>query len=158
MNQFKEIEKSELRTLISSNFIEPGFNYWFSNHDHVRSPFPVAIKTDVKDRTTSIFLEWMDGLKENELSQMKDAEFAEMFETILFNEAMKLVDDEDQQLTITYPFMPRIGDKVNHAEHGEGKVISRKATMNKDNRKFFCLSVLSQNTGETWETQFEISA
>ncbi|HAQ21166.1 MAG TPA: hypothetical protein DCR40_18330 [Prolixibacteraceae bacterium] len=156
MNQTTQPDPTQIRSIISAKFIEPGFDYWFTNHQHIRSPFPSAIKDTVRERTSEIFFEWISGLKEKELNKMKENEFVEMFETILFNEAFKLVEDEDQQLTISYPFMPRLGDLVNHKVNGQGKVISRKATISKEDKKLFELTVMSQETGKTWETQFEI--
>lgn len=157
MNQTKESDLTQTRAVISAKFIEPGLEYWFSNHEHIRSPFPIGIKSAVKEHTSKIFFEWISGLKDKELNEMGENEFVEMFETILFNEAFKLVEDEDQQLTISYPFMPRLGDQVNHKLNGPGKVISRKATISKENKKRFELTVVSQETGKTWETQFELT-
>ncbi len=157
MSQTKQIESDQMRSVISAKFIEPGFAYWFTNHEHIRSPFPKAIKSAAREKTTEIFFEWIDGLKEKELSEMKENEFVEMFETILFNEALKLVDDEDQQLTISYPFLPRLGDKVNHKLKGEGNVIKRKEIVSKENKKLFELTVQLKDTGETWDTQFELT-
>ena len=156
MNQTEQKEEVEIRSIISAKFIDPGFEYWFSNHEHVRSPFPSAIRNALKERVSNIFFEWIDGLKERELKAMKEDEFVEMFETLLFNEAMKLVEDEDQQLTIAYPFLPRLGDQVNHSLHGKGNLVGRKEIVSKENKKLFGLSVLSQDSGETWETQFEL--
>ncbi|MBA4408022.1 MAG: hypothetical protein Q8S54_02645 [Bacteroidota bacterium] len=157
MNQTTQPDTAQTRSIISAKFIEPGFEYWFTNHQHIRSPFPYAIKDTVRERTSEIFFEWISGLKVKELNEMNENEFVEMFETILFNEAYKLVDDEDQQLTISYPFMPRLGDFVNHKVNGQGKVISRKATISKEDKKLFELKVMSQETGKTWETQFELT-
>jgi hypothetical protein len=49
----------------------------------------------------------LDKTKQIELSEL-----VEMFQVLMFNEAIKLVEDEDQQLTIMYPFMPRMWDVV----------------------------------------------
>lgn len=156
MNQTSTTNQSDIKEIVSNRFIEPGFDYWFTNHEHIRSPFPSNIRAELKDRVSSIFFDWIEGLKEQELSTMKDDEFAEMFETILFNEAMKLVDDDDKKLNIAYPFLPRLGDMVNHSQHGKGEIIARKETLSKENKKLFGLSVLSQQTGIKWETQFEL--
>lgn len=156
MSQSELNDPVQIRSIISSKFIEPGFEYWFTNHEHIRSPFPSVIRNALKERTSIIFFEWIDGMKESELKAMKEDEFAEMFETILFNEALKLVEDEDQQLTISYPFLPRLGDQVNHSLHGKGHICSRKEIVSKENKKLFELSVLSQKTGQTWATQFEL--
>lgn len=156
MNQPEQKEVVEIRSIISAKFIDPGFEYWFTNHEHVRSPFPSAIRNALRERVSNIFFEWIDGLNETELKTMKEDEFVEMFETLLFNEAMKLVEDADQQLTIAYPFLPRMGDQVNHSLHGKGNLIGRKEILTKENKKLFELSVLSQDSGQTWDTQFEL--
>jgi hypothetical protein len=156
MRQSETIEKEQIRSIISRKFIEPGFEYWFTNHEHVRSPFPPAIRISLREKTSVIFFEWIDSLKETDLKAMKEEEFLEMFETILFNEAMKLFDDEDQQLTISYPFLPRMGDLVDHKINGIGKIIGRREIVSKENRKQFELSVSSQETGITWKTQFDL--
>jgi len=157
MNQSELINQVQIRSIISSKFIEPGFEYWFTNHEHVRSPFPPVIRKPLEERSSKIFFEWMEGLKETELKTMNEDEFVEMFETILFNEAMKLVDDEDQQLTILYPFLPRLGDQVNHSLHGKGNLVGRQEIVSEENKRLFELSVLSQGNGQTWQTQFELS-
>ena len=156
MQQSETIETEQIRSIISRKFIEPGFEYWFTNHEHVRSPFPPAIRISLREKTSVILFEWIDSLKETDLKAMKEEEFLEMFETILFNEAMKLFDDEDQQLTVSYPFLPRMGDLVNHQINGKGKIIGRKEIVSKENRKQFELSVSSQETGKTWKTQFDL--
>lgn len=156
MNNSIQKDQDQIRSIISTKFIEPGFEYWFTNHEHVRSPFPPNIRITLKERTSVILFEWIDGLKETELKAMNEGEFVEMFETILFNEAIKLVEDEDQQLTISYPFLPRLGDLVNHQIYGKGNIVYRKEIVSKENKKLFELSILSQETGETWETQFEL--
>lgn len=147
----------EYLTTIEVKFLKPGFEYWFSNHEHVRTPFPKEILHELKENTSYIFLEWMKELKEKELSNMPDTEFAEMFETILFNEAIKLVENDDQRLSISYPFMPRIDDFVNHKEHGIGKIIGRKEIITGENKKMLELTVSSQDNSMVWKTQFELT-
>lgn len=153
-SELKDLEQS--RTIISTKFIEPGFEYWFTNHEYVRSPFPPATRVLLKERTSNLLFEWIESLKETDHKSMKEDEFVEMFETILFNEAMKLVEDDDQQLSIAYPFLPRLGDLVNHQINGNGKIVSRKEIVSNKNKKLFELSVFSQKSGRTWEAQFEL--
>jgi len=81
-----------------------------------------------------------------------------MLEVIMFNEAINLVEDEDQQITITYPFMPRIGDFVNDLNYGKGKIVNRKINSTKENKKLMEVSVTSETTSETWKTEFELPA
>jgi hypothetical protein len=100
-------------------------------------------------------MDWVEGLHESELKNVSDDEFAEMFETILFNEAIKLVENEDEKLTIIYPFLPRIGDTVNHKDFGQGVIIERKEVM-VENKKMFEISVQSGTDSQIWKTQFEL--
>ena len=158
MNQINKNNQSDIMNVVSNKFMDPGFNFWFSNNDHIRSPFPPGIRLELRNRTSSVFFGWIDGLKEQELSEMKEEEFAEMFETILFNEAMKMVEDEDKRLTIAYPFLPRLGDLVNHNQHGKGEVVARSEKISEGNKKLFEIAVYSQASGNRWETQFELPA
>lgn len=149
-------ETDNYNSLVESRFLIPGFDYWFSNHKHVRSPFAKDIEPEVRKNTSIVFMEWIKGLESIELEKTPDSEFAEIFENILFNEAMKLTDDDDQRLTISYPFMPRVGDIVRHKENGGGKIIERKVSVSESNRKMFEVTVSSDNDSTVWKTQFEI--
>lgn len=147
-----------LRADIAEGLVEQGIKFWFRNNEHIRSPFPEEIKSDVSASSSEIFNEWIEGLTDKEFNEMNENDFVEMFETILFNEAMKLVEDEDQRLTISYPFLPRVGDIVNHAANGEGIVSSRKAVVSKENKKMMELEVSSKVSGNSWKTEFELNA
>jgi hypothetical protein len=143
------------KLIVETRFLKPGFDYWFSNHEHIRTPFPLKIKEETKSNTTAIFMDWVEGLKQEEFDAMTDDEFAEMFETILFNEAIKLVENEDEKLTIIYPFLPRVCDIVNHQDYGKGKIIKRKEII-ENNKKMFEVSVQSVSNDQIWKTQFEL--
>ena len=158
MNLIQPRDIDKTTSIISDEFMEHGFNFWFTDHEHIRSPFPEEIHDLIRINTTSVFLDWVLSMKEIELNEINEDEFVEMFETILFNEAMKLVEDEDRQLTISYPFLPRIGDKVKHNVHGEGKIAKRKAIVSKENKKLFRLIICSEESGQEWETEFELTA
>jgi len=158
MNASRQMNSNQIRSMISIRFLRPGFDFWFSDHEHIRSPFPKNILETVEERTTSTFFEWIGGFREDELYAMEEKEIVEMFETILFNEAFKLVEDEDQQLSISYPFLPRLGDQVNHQPGGPGKVINRKAIATKENKTLMELTVFNHETEKTWQTCFELTA
>lgn len=157
MEKSAEGNMADIPGFISPGFLEASLNYWFSNHEHIRSPFPAEIHDNLKENACYVFSEWLKGLPENDRINMPENEFAEMFETFLFNEALKLVDDEDRKLTIIYPFMPRVGDTVNHGIHGAGEVIGRRELVSAKNRKLFELTVLTRDSGKTWKTQFELT-
>jgi hypothetical protein len=147
-----------MQSMITDRFIKPGFDFWFSNHEHIRTPFPPEISEEVQEKTTSVFFEWLSGFKEGEVEKVDEHELVEMFETILFNEAIKLVEDEDQRLTILYPFLPRTGDSVNSPENGTGKIIERRTNSTSDQKKTMTLVITKDQSGETWETQIELTA
>lgn len=157
MEKSADDNMADMFGFISSGFMETSLNYWFSNHEHIRSPFPAEIRDSLKENSCYVFTEWLKGLPENDRINMPENEFAEMFETFLFNEALKLVDDEDRKLTIIYPFMPRVGDTVNHGINGTGEVIGRRELVSAKNRKLFELTVLIRDSGKTWKTQFELT-
>lgn len=38
------------------------FEYWFADHEHVRSPFPFYVQNEVKEKSAEVFIEWMGNL------------------------------------------------------------------------------------------------
>jgi hypothetical protein len=150
--KFKSIKQS------TSCFLEESFNFWFKDHKHIRCPFPENLQEIIKENTTKIFVESITEMDKKESEVMNDTYLVEMFETILFNEAYKIAENDDQKLTFTYPFLPRLGDKVDHITHGEGKIISRKEIVGKENKKFFQLSISSYISEQIWNTEFELPA
>jgi hypothetical protein len=155
MTSFDNIEKS--KDIVTARFLEPGFEYWFSNHEKFRTPFPPEIRELLKERTKETFFDWFFTIKDDEKAKMEENELAEMFEMILFNEAIKLVENEDQKLGISYPFIPKIGDRINHTEKGEGIVEDRKLILTKENKNIIELSISFANTKQIWKTAFEIT-
>jgi len=71
---------------------------------------------------------------------------------------MGLVEDEDQKITICYPFMPRLGDVVDDEEKGASKIVSRKVDTNKDEKKYLKVKLKSESVVQEWETEFELPA
>jgi hypothetical protein len=157
MNTMLNMNPEEIRAVIATRFLQPGFNFWFSDREHIRSPFPKEIREAAEEQTSQTFFEWIEGHREEEWKNIDDEEMVDMFETILFNEAIKLVDDEDQQLTISYPFLPRKGDQVCNHLNEAGKVTQRRAVATKDKPARLELTVLNEGNGKSWKTCFELS-
>ncbi|NQU52501.1 MAG: hypothetical protein HQ522_08170 [Bacteroidetes bacterium] len=143
---------------IGSDFFEESFKFWFEDNEQIRTPFPDEIKEDLKEKTFRVFMEWVFELSDDEKSKLKNDEIVETFEMILFNQAMGMVEDEDQKITICYPFMPRLGDVVDDKEKGASKVISRKMDLNKDEKKYLKVKLISETVSQEWETEFELPA
>lgn len=155
-NEFKIFIKEQ--DFIGSDFFEESFKFWFKDNEHIRTPFPVNIQEDLKEKAFRVFMEWVYELTEEEKSKLENEEIVETFEMILFNQAMGLVTDEDQKITICYPFLPRLGDVVDDKERGASKVISRNVDVHKDEKKYLKVKLRSETILQEWETEFELPA
>ena len=153
-NEFEIFIKKQ--NFVGSDFFEESFKFWYNDNEHIRSPFPTEIQEKLKERTFRVFMEWVFELSEDENSAMKNDEIVETFEMILFNQAMELVKDEDQKITICYPFLPRLGDVVDDKVKGASKIIERKLDVNKDEKKYLKVKLKSETVVQEWETEFEL--
>lgn len=143
---------------IGDDFFEESFKFWFTDNEQIRTPFPENIQEELKEKTFRTFMEWVFELKDEEKSKLENEEIVELFEMILFNQAMGMVKDEDQKITICYPFMPRLGDAVDDNDRGSGKVIGRKLDVEKDEKKYLTVELKSETDMQEWEVKFELPA
>ena len=141
-----------------SKMLNQGFNYWFTDREQVRSPFPESMQGKLRITTTQMFSEWLETLGEDGASQLEGAEMIDMFEMFLFNVGFSMTNDPDQQITIAYPFMPRCGDEVNDVNHGLSVVTRREIVENKKDKKQLQLFLKTQSDDEVWQTEFELPA
>ena len=155
-NEFENFIKEQ--DFIGNDFFETSFNFWFNDNEHIRTPFPEAIQAEVKKKSFRVFMEWVFELSEDEKSKLDNEEIAETFEMILFNQAMELVESEDEKLTICYPFMPRLDDVVEDKEKGASVIIERTLDIKENEKKFLKLKLKSQKSAHEWETEFELPA
>lgn len=154
--EFKIFIKEQ--NFIGNDFFEESFKFWFNDNGYIRTPFPESIQSELTEKTFRIFMEWVFELSDEEKSKLENEEIAETFEMILFNQAIEMVDDEDQKITISYPFLPRLGDLVDDKEHGSGKIIERKLDLKKDDKKYLKVKLKSETVLQEWETEFELPA
>ena len=140
--------------------IDTACGFWFNDHDHVRSPFPKAIQAQLKENAQREYLCWLRNLTATDRDEVTDDELVTVFEQLLFAEALKLVGEKDKDLlmTIHYPFMPRLGDKVNDAQRGPSTVVKRELKKNEDNLLCMVVFLDSATTGDTWQTEFSVQA
>ncbi len=143
---------------IGNDFFEESFKFWFTDNENIRTPFPENIQEELKEKTFRFFMEWVFELSDEEKSKIKNEEIAEIFEMILFNQAMGMVEDEDQKITICYPFMPRLGDVVDDEKRGSSKIVERKVDLKKDDKKYLKVKLKSETDLQEWETEFELPA
>ena len=152
----KELDQ---HTLESGELVEQTFNYWFSDHQHVRSPFPDYIQSKLKEKSTKLFFSWVSQLDPKAKDEINDEIIGERFEEIIFETAIGLVKTEDERITILYPFLPRIGDQIQNETENDSK--NESAVINRNLLKDGDLSYLkivleNATTKENWETKFEL--
>jgi hypothetical protein len=140
--------------------VESGCAFRFHDNDQVRSPFPARIQPQLKQNAEAAFMEWVRNLTKQDRKEVDDDELVGVFEMLLFNEALKLVGDEDPDLVLTihYPFLPRIGDEVNDETHGPSRVVDRKLEQKEDKQLYMKLFLENQASRTPWETEILIPA
>jgi hypothetical protein len=154
--EFEEFIKAQ--DFVGQDFFEESFKFWFEDNEYIRTPFPETIQEGLKEKTFRNFMEWVYELTDEEKASLENEEIVETFEMILFNQAMELLTDEDQKITVCYPFLPRLGDIVEDKEKGASKVIYRNLDVNKDEKKYLKVKLKSESIKQEWETEFELPA
>jgi len=151
----KELEEGSIE---SSELVEQTFNFWFSDNEHIRSPFPDYIRPVLKDNSIKGFYNWVSKLNPKAKEEVNDEIISEKFEEIIFENALKLVLTDDEKITIQYPFLPRLNDEISNSENmGEGKSIVIDRTLYKDGDHSFLKVVMEKiSTKKLWETKFEL--
>jgi hypothetical protein len=151
----KELEEG---TVENSELVEQTFNFWLNDQEHIRSPFPKHIHGILQQEATSKFKHWANNLHPDSKDDVNEEVVAEKFEEYIFETAMNLVKTEDEKLTITYPFLPRLGDILyENADNmtGESKVVDRYKRIDEDS-KFLKVILEKADNKERWETDIEL--
>lgn len=148
----KELDNT---TVESSELVEQTFKFWFTDNEHIRSPFPDYIRRALKEQATSKFYLWASGLDPKAKDEVNDEMVGEKFEEIIFETAIPLIKTEDERITILYPFLPRLGDKLNDDNQNESEITSRFIEKNGDN-SYLQLTCKRIDTGDSWKTSFEL--
>ena len=143
--------------LNGSEFIEETFHFWYTDNEHIRSPFPDYIQSKLKTESTEKFYNWVNNLKPEAKDELNDEGIAEKFEEIIFETALQLIITEDERISILYPFLPRLGDNLKD-ENGLESVIEHRIIKKEEDTNFLHLSCLNKTTNEKWETSFELPA
>lgn len=157
MNTQSVRDRLSSQSYIESEMIEAALFFWFNNKEHIRSPFPDYIRTNLETDAIHLFLDWSEKLTDKAKKEINDDILAEKFEEILFETAIKMVMTEDEKLTIRYPFMVRIGDLIKDTSNleTESQIIDRWYFKNGD---IAIMKVKTKNTttGEIKESEFEL--
>lgn len=142
-------------TLESAELIEATFNFWYSDAEHIRSPFPDYIRTELRLLATDRFFDWAESLREEAKNDLNDEAVGEKFEEVIFETALGLVKTEDEKITILYPFLPRIGDELADAAGVKNKIVDREIQVENEETylKVKCKSI---DGDKLWETRFNL--
>ncbi len=138
--------------------IEAGIEFWFNDNEKVRSPIPKTIQPEVRRKATEEYRLWLNNMTDADRDEVGEDELVEVFEALMFGEALKLIDkdDEDLALTLYHPFMPRVGDVVNDATHGASRILSRRVEPNEDKKPFMIVALETVESREAWQTEFAL--
>ncbi|MCC6600046.1 MAG: hypothetical protein IT223_05155 [Crocinitomicaceae bacterium] len=155
-----EIEnKLNAQSYIEPEMLESTFTFWFTDHDHIRSPFPAGIREELRLKSIEKFLTWSEQISDRARKDINDEILAEKFEEIIFETGNEMVSNEDEKLTIKYPFMPRLNDVINAKDaidkKAESCVIAREI-YKKGDSTFMKIKLRKIDSGEMWETDFEL--
>ncbi len=145
-------------TIESSELVEQTFNFWFSDNEHIRSPFPDYIRPILKEKAVNSFFKWVSGLNPKAKEEVNDEMIAERFEEIIFETALELVITDDEKITIQYPFLPRLGDEITNKEN-DIQVISRiidRSILKDIDTPYLKLKLEKNISKDIWETRFEL--
>jgi hypothetical protein len=151
-------EKIEKLTVVEPEMIYSAIEYWHSDNERFKSPFPDYIKETCGKEAVDKFIEWTDTIPDDEAKKMEEDIFLEKFEEILFLCGSNLVKTEDEKLTLLYPFMPRIGDKMVKSPEESEKygTITDRAIKKDGDHAFLEVKIKSDDSDETWKTSFEL--
>ncbi len=151
----KELEKGSVE---NSELVEETFKFWFSDNEHIRSPFPEYIRPQLKEKATNLFQQWVEGIDFKAKDEVNDEVIAEKFEEYIFETAMNLVMTEDEKITIHYPFLPRLNDEISTSEdpnEEKSKVMDR-STIKEEETPYLKVKLEKVKSKEVWETKFEL--
>lgn len=147
---------------IEIDFIDDTYKYWINGHDYVRSPFPDFIVDELISISKDKFFDWASGVDIKIRKEYDKEKLTRKLEEFIFSTAYDLVKNEDDKITICYPFLPRIGDKLKEPgveETGENdtiadsKIYKRKITK-ENNCRNLKIYLKNMTTGNQWETCF----
>src|SRR5690606_30983065 len=109
----------------SSDLIEQTFKFWYNDQEHIRSPFPEYIRTQLKLDSTDKFFNWAENINPQAKDELNDEMVGEKFEEFIFETALSLIKTEDERITILYPFLPRLNDELKSDKGDEAKIVDR---------------------------------
>ena len=160
------IEKSmDTKSVLKSKLVEATFNYWYNDHEHIRCPIPERIHVELKELATKRFTMWLEDLPkvpdENDKKDLTEDVIHGKLEEFIFDEALKMITDEDEKITLMFPFLPRMGDKITakdeNVDGDESFIVARELAKEGDH-SFIQVELEKSKSKERWSTKFELPA
>lgn len=140
----------------SNEMMEYAFQFWFNDNEHIRTPFPLYIQSELRLITESRFREWIEALNPEAGEEIDEEILAEKFEQLLFESAVPLIKTEDERISILYPFLPRIGDQLMD-EKEEKSTVKDRYLYQEDETSFLKVICTGEKSTEDWQTSFELT-
>lgn len=138
--------------LIGESFLIEAFNFWLYDNAELRSPFPSYTHEPLIQNTFERLMHWAF---ERTVAQTSDDEISEVFQAIITEEGVKLVQTDDERLSILYPDFPRVGDKTTIEERGR-YAVTRRVLYQKDEGLFLKVYLMNEVTKGVLETEYEV--
>ena len=76
--------------LRDSGMAQEAFTYWFTDHGHVRSPFPAHMHDKLREQVLAAFSAWVLQLDAKALDEMNEEVAFGKFEEGLFHEGVRV--------------------------------------------------------------------
>ncbi len=152
-------KKLKSQNYIEAEMINAAFEFWYTDDEHLRSPFPSYIRDMLRINATDKFIDWSQQISEEAKKDINDEILAEKFEEIIFEQALQIVLTEDEKLTIRYPFMLRIGDTVQVKDvpgNERSSTVTDRYYEKRGDTAYLKVKLKNIASGETWETEFEL--
>lgn len=153
------MKTAEAISTSNSELVQVALQFWFENEEgHIRSPFPSYIREELTKQTLERFVAWIDQLTETAEKEVTDEVVAGKLEEILFESALPLVKNEDERITVMFPFLPRIGDPVapNLAAQTPGGVVQHREIVIENEEPFLHVTVVDAVSGSKWQTKIDL--
>jgi hypothetical protein len=151
------MEILDKHSIENSEFIEETFAFWYTDENHIRSPFPVNIQFRLKKEATEKFHDWLKNLKPEAKEEINKGKIAEKLEEIIFETALPLITTEDEKISTLYPFLPRVGDPL-YDDSKKSTIVVDRYLKKVDDTNYLHVSCVNKETDEKWDTKFELPA
>ncbi len=138
--------------IIGESFLTAAFDFWLYDNADLRSPFPAYTHEPLIQNTFTRLMHWAF---EQDATSVDEDEISQVFQAIIMEEGAKLVQTDDERLTILYPEFPRINDKTTVEGRGS-HTVSRRHLQDRDGQLFLKIYLMNEVTKGLLETEYAV--